>query len=108
MVEIPANHLLERSFHPMLYLITKRHLVWEESRLVVEGAPGRDLGPDKEAHLVGQVQVPGVRRFDMAAEAVEPQVLCLLELVAQKILGRDSVNSVGVQVLVEGTQQEER
>jgi hypothetical protein len=66
------------------------------------------LGPDQHPHAVGDVVVARVGRLDVAAEAVEAELLGLAKLIFEELDGRDGTDRIGVVVLVERAAQVER
>ena len=79
----------------------------EEPLLAAAGALGRhaavrQLGPDQHADPVGDLVVARVRRLDVAAQAVEAELLRLAELVFEELHRRHGADRVRIVVLVEG------
>ena len=85
----------------------------EEPLLAAAGALGRhaavrQLGPDQHADPVGDLVVARVRRLDVAAQAVEAELLRLAELVFEEFHRRHGADRVRIVVLVEGAPEIER
>src|SRR5262249_45112928 len=106
--EVAFDHLLQRSFDTRLDRFGEFQEVWSERAALPECAPRGNLGPNQQSHLVRDVQVERVWRLDMAPQAVQPQLASCAKLIAQKDRRWDGIDSIGIEILVERSQQIDR
>src|SRR3954451_2379392 len=78
------------------------------ARLLGREPAVREFGPDQDADPIGNFVIPGIRRLDVAAQAVEAELLGLAELVFQKLDRRRRADRVGIVILIERAAQVER